>query len=163
FPGYAIGGLSVGEPPSEMYAMLDVTCPVLPAKKPRYLMGVGTPEDLIEGVKRGVDMFDCVMPTRNGRNAMAFTDEGRIKIRNAIHEKDPRPLQADIETPYSHLSRAYLRHLFKAKEMLGPILLSLHNLAYYQQLMRKAREAIANDCFLDFHSQHMSGWHPTSR
>jgi queuine tRNA-ribosyltransferase len=162
FPGYAIGGLSVGEPPSEMYAMLDVTCPVLPAQKPRYLMGVGTPEDLIEGVKRGVDMFDCVMPTRNGRNAMAFTDQGKVKIRNAIHEKDPRPLQADIETPYSHLSRAYLRHLFKAKEMLGPILLSLHNLAYYQQLMQKAREAIANDCFLDFHQQHMSGWHPTS-
>ena len=162
FPGYAIGGLSVGEPPSEMYAMLDVTCPVLPAQKPRYLMGVGTPEDLIEGVKRGVDMFDCVMPTRNGRNAMAFTDQGKVKIRNAIHEKDPRPLQADIKTPYSHLSRAYLRHLFKAKEMLGPILLSLHNLAYYQQLMQKAREAIANDCFLDFHQQHMSGWHPTS-
>ena len=162
FPGYAIGGLSVGEPPSEMYAMLDVTCPVLPTKKPRYLMGVGTPEDLIEGVKRGVDMFDCVMPTRNGRNAMAFTDEGRIKIRNAIHERDPRPLQADIDTPYSHLSRAYLRHLFKAKEMLGPILLSLHNLAYYQQLMRKARESIANDCFLDFHAEQMSGWHSTS-
>ena len=125
-------------------------------------MGVGTPEDLIEGVKRGVDMFDCVMPTRNGRNAMAFTDQGKVKIRNAIHERDPRPLQADIETPYSHLSRAYLRHLFKAKEMLGPILLSLHNLTYYQQLMQKAREAIANDCFLDFHQQHMSGWHPTS-
>ena len=162
FPGYAIGGLSVGEPPSEMYSMLDVTCPVLPAQKPRYLMGVGTPEDLIEGVKRGVDMFDCVMPTRNGRNAMAFTDQGKVKIRNAIHERDPRPLQADIETPYSHLSRAYLRHLFKAKEMLGPILLSLHNLAYYQQLMQKAREAIANDCFLDFYQKHMSGWHPTS-
>ena len=93
---------------------------------------------------------------------MAFTDQGKVKIRNAIHERDPRPLQADIETPYSHLSRAYLRHLFKAKEMLGPILLSLHNLTYYQQLMQKAREAIANDCFLDFHQQHMSGWHPTS-
>ena len=126
-------------------------------------MGVGTPEDLIEGVKRGVDMFDCVMPPRHGRHAMAFTDERRIKIGNAIHERDSRLLQAEIETTYSHLSRAYLRHLFKAKEMLGPILLSLHNLAYYQQLMRKAREAIANDCFLDFYSQHMAGWNPTSR
>lgn len=158
FPGYAIGGLSVGEPPAEMYAMLDVTCPVLPTEKPRYLMGVGTPEDLLEGIRRGVDMFDCVMPTRNGRNAMVFTDQGRLKLRNAVHERDPRPLQEDMDTPYSHLSRAYLRHLFKANEMLGPILLSLHNLAYYQRLMRQAREAIAGDCFLDFQRQRIAGW-----
>ena len=158
FPGYAIGGLSVGEPPAQMYQMLDVTCPVLPSAKPRYLMGVGRPEDLLEGVRRGVDMFDCVMPTRNGRNAMAFTDTGFLKLRNAVHERDPRPLQADVETEYSHLSRSYIRHLFKANEMMGPILLSLHNLAYYQRLMTQARQAIANDSFMDFYQERMSGW-----
>lgn len=158
FPGYAIGGLSVGEPPAEMYEMLDVTCPVLPEEKPRYLMGVGTPIDLLEGVKRGVDMFDCVMPTRNGRNAMAFTDNGHLKLRNAVHERDSRPIQSDVKTEYSDLSRAYVRHLFKSGEMLGPILLSLHNLAYYQRLMSQARDAIANDCFTDFYQQRKSGW-----
>ena len=158
FPGYAIGGLSVGEPPAQMYEMLDVTCPVLPEQKPKYLMGVGRPEDLIEGVRRGVDMFDCVMPTRNGRNAMAFTDTGFLKLRNAVHERDPRPLQADVKTEYSHLSRSYIRHLFKANEMMGPILLSLHNLAYYQRLMTQARQAIANDGFMDFYQERMSGW-----
>jgi len=158
FPGYAIGGLSVGEPPAEMYEMLDVTCPALPEQKPRYLMGVGTPIDLIEGVRRGVDMFDCVMPTRNGRNATAFTDSGKLKMRNACHERDPRPLQANLDTEYAHLSRGYIRHLFKANEMMGPILLSLHNLAYYQRLMRQAREAIAADCFMDFYRERMTGW-----
>ncbi len=158
FPGYAIGGLSVGEPPAEMYRILDATCPLLPTAKPRYLMGVGTPIDLLEGVLRGVDMFDCVMPTRNGRNAMAFTDTGHLKLRNQIHARDPRPLQAEVETEFSHLSRSYIRHLFIANEMLGPMILSLHNLAYYQRLMRQAREAIANDCFLDFYQQRKSGW-----
>lgn len=158
FPGYAIGGLSVGEPPAEMYEILDVTCPALPTEKPRYLMGVGRPQDLLEGVRRGVDMFDCVMPTRNGRNAMAFTDQGHLKLRNAVHERDPRPLQVDVVTEYSHLSRAYIRHLFKAGEMMGPILLSLHNLAYYQRLMKQAREAIANDCFMEFYQERMLGW-----
>lgn len=158
FPGYAIGGLSVGEPPPEMYNILDITCPKLPEGKPRYLMGVGTPEDLLEGIRRGVDMFDCVMPTRNGRNAMAFTDQGKLKLRNAAHERDPRPLQANMETEYAHLSRAYIRHLFKSGEMLGPILLSLHNLAYYQRLMTQARQAISNDCFLDFYRERMLGW-----
>ena len=161
FPGYAIGGLSVGEPPAEMYAMLDVTCPALPVEKPRYLMGVGTPIDLLEGVRRGVDMFDCVMPTRNGRNATAFTDSGKVKMRNACHERDPRPLQGDMETDYAHLSRSYLRHLFKANEMMGPILLSLHNLAYYQRLMRQARKAIAADCFMDFYQERVAGWSET--
>ncbi len=158
FPGYAIGGLSVGETPQQMYEMLDITCPVLPPDRPRYLMGVGTPIDLLEGVRRGVDMFDCVMPTRNGRNAMAFTDQGHLKLRNLVHQRDPRPLQADVETEFSLLSRAYLRHLFAAGEMLGPIILSLHNLAYYQRLMRQAREAIASDCFLEFYEQRTSGW-----
>ena len=158
FPGYAIGGLSVGEPPEDMYATLDVTCPALPEDRPRYLMGVGTPQDLVQAVMRGVDMFDCVMPTRNGRNAMAFTDRGFIKIRNKCHETDARPIQADVQTPYSHLSRGYLRHLFMAKEMLGPTLLSLHNVAYYQRLMAQAREAIAADRFTEFHAERMSGW-----
>ncbi len=158
FPGYAIGGLSVGETPAEMYDMLDLTCPALPTGKPRYLMGVGTPIDLLEGIRRGVDMFDCVMPTRNGRNAMAFTDRGHLKLRNLMHERDPRPLQSEIVTEFSHLSRSYIRHLFRAGEMLGPIILSLHNLAYYQRLMRQAREAIANDCFLDFYAERKSGW-----
>ncbi len=158
FPGYAIGGLSVGETPAEMYEMLDVTCPELPPNRPRYLMGVGTPTDLLEGILRGVDMFDCVMPTRNGRNAMAFTDQGHLKMRNLVHQTDPRPIQADVETEFSQLSRAYLRHLFAAGEMLGPIVLSLHNLAYYQRLMRQAREAIASDRFLDFYQQRKTGW-----
>ena len=158
FPGYAIGGLSVGEPPEEMYRILDGTTPALPEDKPRYLMGVGTPEDLLEGVKRGVDMFDCVMPTRNGRNATAFTDSGKMKLRNLCHQTDPTPLMEGIDTPYSHLSRAYLGHLFRAKEMLGPILLSLHNLAYYQRLMTQARDAIAADRFVDFYNERMQGW-----
>ncbi len=158
FPGYAIGGLSVGETPAEMYSMLDVTCPALPVERPRYLMGVGTPIDLLEGVRRGVDMFDCVMPTRNGRNAMAFTDDGHLKMRNLIHERDPRPIQPEVETEFANLSRSYIRHLFKAGEMLGPIILSLHNLAYYQRLMRQAREAIEADCYLDFYEMRNSGW-----
>lgn len=158
FPGYAIGGLSVGETPAEMYHILDVTTPCLPEDKPRYLMGVGTPIDLLEGVMRGVDMFDCVMPTRNGRNAMAFTDSGSLKLRNQAHARDPRPLQPEIETEFSHLSRAYIRHLFIANEMLGPMILSLHNVAYYQRLMQQTREAIANDCFLEFYEQRKRGW-----
>jgi queuine tRNA-ribosyltransferase len=158
FPGYAIGGLSVGEPPPEMYRILDATCPVMAEDKPRYLMGVGRPEDLLESIKRGVDMFDCVMPTRNGRNAMAFTDDGFLKMKNAVHAQDLRPLQADVETAYSHLSRGYIRHLFQANEMMGPILLSLHNLAYYARLTRQAREAIAEDRFVDFYNARMAGW-----
>ena len=158
FPGYAIGGLSVGEPPPEMYRILEATCPVMPVEKPRYLMGVGRPEDLLESILRGVDMFDCVMPTRNGRNAMAFTDDGFLKMKNAVHTLDDRPLQADIETEYAHLSRGYLRHLFQAGEMLGPTLLSLHNLAYYARLVRQAREAIAEDCFMEFYETRMAGW-----
>ncbi len=158
FPGYAIGGLSVGEEPAAMYETIAATCPHLPADRPRYLMGVGTPRDLLEGILRGIDMFDCVMPTRNGRNACGFTDAGQIKLRNACYRDDPSPLQADVTTPYSHLSRAYLRHLFMAGEMLGPILLSLHNVAYYQRLMRQAREAIAADSFLEFLQARIAGW-----
>ncbi len=158
FPGYAVGGLSVGEEPDEMYRIISATTPSLPREKPRYLMGVGRPPDLLEGVLRGIDMFDCVMPTRNGRNGSAFTDQGQLNLRNQCHQYDPQPVQADVQTGWSHLSRAYLRHLFVAGEMLGPILLSLHNIAYYQRLMRQAREAIANDCFLEFYRERMVGW-----
>ena len=121
-------------------------------------MGVGKPEDLLEAVKRGVDMFDCVMPTRNGRNAHAFTDDGPLKMRNACHRDDPSPIQSGMNYPHSDLSRAYIRHLFMAGEMLGPTLLSQHNLAYYHRLMAQARESIEADCFIDFYNQRMSGW-----
>jgi queuine tRNA-ribosyltransferase len=162
FPGYAIGGLSVGETPQQMLQMLDVTCPLLPADKPRYLMGVGRPQDLLEAIRRGVDMFDCVMPTRNGRNAMAFTDQGPMKLRNRVHHGQTRPLEADCPCPACRHSRGYLRHLFMAGEMLGPILLSLHNLTYYQRLMAGAREAIAGDRFLDFMARKEAGWDSTA-
>lgn len=158
FPGYAIGGLSVGEAPADMYEAIAATTPHLPPERPRYLMGVGTPVDLLEAIARGVDMFDCVMPTRNGRNGMAFTDEGPLKMRNRIHREDPRPLTAGVETEFSGLSRAYLRHLFMAREMLGPIILSLHNLAYYQKLMAEAREAIEADEYREFVARRKRGW-----
>ncbi|QGJ72181.1 Queuine tRNA-ribosyltransferase [Planctomycetales bacterium 10988] len=158
FPGYAVGGLSVGEPPEEMYRMLDVTCPHLPTEKPRYLMGVGTPIDLLEGISRGIDLFDCVMPTRNGRNALAFTDEGPLRLRNQKHQLDPRPLDPTCPSLASSHSRAYIRHLFASKEMLGPILLTHHNLCYYQKLMRDARTAIEAGRFEEFKKEKMKGW-----
>jgi queuine tRNA-ribosyltransferase len=158
FPGYAIGGLSVGETPSEMYRILDATVPQLPADRPRYLMGVGRPEDLLEGVARGIDLFDCVMPTRNGRNAMAFTDGGPIRLRNLQYERDPRPVEADCPCPACRRSRAYIRHLFMAGEMLGPILLSIHNLTYYQQLLAGARTAIEADAFTAYRTEKIGGW-----
>jgi len=158
FPGYAIGGLSVGETPEEMYRVLEATCPALPEDRPRYLMGVGRPQDLLAGVRRGVDMFDCVMPTRNGRNALAFTDEGPLRLRNAKYETDDRPLDEATVSPASGYSRGYIRHLFMAGEMLGPILLSAHNLAYYQRLLQEAREAIQRDGYADFHAAKQRGW-----
>ncbi len=158
FPGYAIGGLSVGEPPQEMYRVLDFLCPALPADRPRYLMGVGRPEDLLEGIARGVDMFDCVMPTRNGRNALAFTDAGPLRLRNVQHRLDERPLDPDCPCPACRHSRGYLRHLFMAQEMLGPILLSAHNLTYYQRLMSGARRAIEAGRFADYLREKQSGW-----
>lgn len=158
FEGYAVGGLSVGEPPAEMYRILDATTPVLPATKPRYLMGVGRPEDLLEAVRRGIDLFDCVMPTRNGRNALAFTDAGPLRLRNRIYAEDPRPLEADCPCPACRRSRGYLRHLFMVGEMLGPILLSAHNLTYYQRLLAGAREAIAADRFSAYVADKYIGW-----
>lgn len=158
FPGYAVGGLSVGEPPEEMYRILDAVCPEMPRAKPRYLMGVGRPEDLIQAIRRGIDLFDCVMPTRNGRNALAFTDSGPLRLRNEKHQTDLRPIQEDCPCLACRHSRGYLRHLFMAKEMLGPVLVSHHNLTYYQRLMRDARSAIESDQFMQFFSKKMTNW-----
>ena len=144
FDGYAIGGLAVGEPQAVMLRMIDEVAPALPADRPRYLMGVGTPDDLVEAVARGIDMFDCVLPTRNGRHGLAFTRFGPINLKNARHADDPRPLDAESACPAARdYSRAYLHHLVKANEMLGAMLLSMINLAYYQELMAGMRAAIA--------------------
>ncbi len=158
FAGYAIGGLSVGETPAEMYHILEHTTQALPAGKPRYLMGVGRPEDILEAIRQGVDMFDCVMPTRNGRNALAFTDEGPLRLRNLKHERDPAPLEEDCRCAACQHSRGYLRHLFMAKEMLGPMLLSIHNLTYYQRLIAGARQAIEEDRFDAYCQEKHHGW-----
>lgn len=152
FDGYAIGGLAVGETEDERNAMLDHTAPQLPEDRPRYLMGVGRPEDLVEAVARGVDMFDCVMPTRNARNGHFFTSTGVIRIRNAKFEKDLRPIEegCGCEACSGGFTRAYLRHLDRCGEMLGPMLGTLHNLWYYQTLMADMRAAIAAGTFAAF-------------
>jgi queuine tRNA-ribosyltransferase len=158
FTGYAIGGLSVGESPQQMYETLDATVPHLPPDRPRYLMGVGRPEDLLEAITRGVDLFDCVLPTRNGRNALAFTDQGPLRLRNQRHARDCAPLEEHCPCPACRHSRGYLRHLFQSDEMLGPILLSIHNLTYYQRLMTAARAAIEAGRFAEFHRKRRDGW-----
>ncbi|MEM7225262.1 MAG: tRNA guanosine(34) transglycosylase Tgt [Pseudomonadota bacterium] len=151
FDGYAVGGLAVGEGQEIMLEMLDVTCPALPVERPRYLMGVGKPADLVESVARGIDMFDCVLPTRSGRTGQGFTRRAQINLRNARHRDDPRPLDPDCPCPVcASYSRAYLHHLFKADEMLGPILLTTHNLHTYQRLMAEMRAAIEAGTFEDF-------------
>ena len=162
FDGYAVGGLAVGEGQEIMFAVLDGVVPHLPQDKPRYLMGVGTPADLVGGVARGIDMFDCVMPTRSGRTAQGFTRRGKLNLRNARHQDDPRPLDAACRCPACRdYSRAYLHHLFRCEEMLGPILLTWHNLTYYQDLMRGMRAAIAAGAFTqfqaDFHAEQALG------
>ena len=152
FPGYALGGLSVGEDKETTLEMVAATAPELPEDKPRYLMGIGTPEDLVEGVARGMDMFDCVLPTRNARNGMAFTDTGRVVIKNAGYARDPGPLSPDCRCyACRNYSRAYLRHLFISREILAYRLLTLHNLYYYFELMARMRQALAAGCFADFH------------
>lgn len=149
--GYAVGGLAVGEPQEVMLAMLDATCPALPEEKPRYLMGVGTPDDILKSVERGIDMFDCVMPTRAGRHGQAFTRRGKINLRNARHAEDPRPLDEESDCPASRdYSRAYLHHLVKAGETLGAMLLTWNNLAYYQWMMAGVREAISAGTFAQY-------------
>jgi queuine tRNA-ribosyltransferase len=152
FDGYAVGGLAVGEPEDERNRTLEETVPLLPTDRPRYLMGVGRPQDIVEAVRRGIDMFDCVMPTRNARNAHIFTRTGVLRIRNAQYERDTRPLDESCAcyTCKSGFSRAYLRHLDKCGEMLGPMLATVHNLHYYQDLMRGLREAIAGRRLDDF-------------
>ena len=159
FDGYAIGGLAVGEPQHVMLRLVEDTAPLLPADRPRYLMGVGTPRDLLEAVARGIDMFDCVLPTRNGRHGAVFTRLGPVNLDNARHRDDPRPL--DEQSPYQATrtySRAYLHHLVRVNEMLGPMLLSAINLAYYQQLMADMRDAIARGRFAEFRAQTREGW-----
>ena len=151
FDGYAVGGLAVGEGQEMMLNVLDFTMPAMPQDKPRYLMGVGTPSDLVEAVARGIDMFDCVMPTRAGRHGTAYTWRGMVNIRNARHKHDPRPLDARSDCPAtSQYSRAYLHHLHRCGEYLGAMLLSWHNLAFYQELMAAMRAAIEEGRFEDF-------------
>jgi queuine tRNA-ribosyltransferase len=159
FDGYAVGGLAVGEPQEVMLAMLECIVPHLPADKPHYLLGVGTPDDLLESVRRGIDMFDCVMPTRAGRHGLAYTRFGKLNLRNACHASDPAPV--DVESSCSAArtySRAYLHHLVKCGEILGMMLLTEINLAYYQDLMTGMREAIAGGRFADFHAATKEGW-----
>ena len=142
FEGFAVGGLSVGEGPEAMASTLQATVPHLPEDKPRYLMGVGKPEDIINAVAVGIDMFDCVLPTRCGRNALLYTFDGPLRLRNAQYLKDKRPIESDCPCVACGYTRAYMRHLFLAGEMLGPILASIHNLTFYQRLMGRLREAI---------------------
>ncbi len=160
FEGIAIGGLSVGEPKEEMMAMLDALAPHLPEEKPHYVMGVGTPADLIEGIDRGIDMFDCVMPSRNARNGTLFTDDGKINIKNLKHFDDERPIM-DSCSCYTckNFSRSYLRHLFMAKEILSSRLNTLHNLHYYCDLMKRARTALEKNNWPEFKKQFLQRYH----
>lgn len=159
FPGYAIGGLSVGETKEQMYAILDITTPLLPSAKPRYLMGVGAPEDLLEGIARGVDLFDCVLPTRLARNAGLFTRQGRINIRNARFERDAAPIEERcLCFTCQNFSRAYLRHLFKAGELLAYRLASIHNLHFLLALVCDTRTAIADDRFSAFRDEFLANY-----
>jgi queuine tRNA-ribosyltransferase len=160
FDGYAIGGLAVGETQEIMLEVVERTAAALPAGRPRYLMGVGTPSDILQAIGRGVDMFDCVLPTRNGRHGLAFTRFGPINIKNARHADDPRPLDAESRCPAARdFSRAYLHHLFRSGEALGGTLLSIVNLYYYQDLVAGARAAIAAGRFADFAAATMGAWH----
>jgi queuine tRNA-ribosyltransferase len=159
FQGYAIGGLAVGEPQDVMLKIAEQAAAELSADRPRYLMGVGTPDDLLEAVARGIDMFDCVLPTRNGRHGAVFSRFGQINITNARHRDDPRPLDEQSAYPAARTySRAYLHHLVRANEMLGAMLLSAINLAYYQDLMADMRKAIADGCFADLRERTREGW-----
>jgi queuine tRNA-ribosyltransferase len=159
FHGYAVGGLAVGEPQEVMLQMLEATVPHLPADRPRYLMGVGEPDDILHAVERGIDMFDCVLPTRSGRHALAYTRFGKLNLKNAKHAENPAPLDAQSECPASRdYARAYLHHLVKADEILAAMLLSWNNVAYYQSLMAGIREAIEVGRFKDFAAETRAGW-----
>ncbi|OLY47323.1 tRNA guanosine(34) transglycosylase Tgt [Bartonella apis] len=162
--GYSIGGLAVGEPQNVMMDMLDVTCSILPEDKPRYLMGVGTPDDILKSVAHGVDMFDCVMPTRAGRHGLAFTRFGKINLRNAKHAEDPRPLDTQSPCPAARdYSRAYLHHLVKAGEPLAGMVITWNNLAFYQQLMQGIRDAIEAHRYADFVAEVTEEWNRGDR
>ena len=151
FDGYAIGGLAVGEGQEAMFRVLDFASDMFPSDKPRYLMGVGKPSDIVGAVKRGIDMMDCVLPSRSGRTGQAFTHRGVVNIKNARHQNDPRPLDASCQCPAcKNYSRAYLHHVFKSQEIISSILITWHNLHYYQELMEKMRKAILNQSFSDF-------------
>jgi queuine tRNA-ribosyltransferase len=157
--GYAIGGLAIGEPQDVMLRMIETVEPHLPKEKPRYLMGVGTPDDIVEAVRRGIDMFDCVMPTRAGRHGQAFTRLGKVNLRNARHAEDSEPLDADSKCPPTNTySKAYLHHLVRSNEILGMMLLTWNNLAYYQELMSGLRRAIAEGRLEDYVDEVKEGW-----
>ncbi len=156
--GYAVGGLAVGETHEEMYYILDEVVPYLPENKPTYLMGVGTPQNILEGVERGVDFFDCVYPTRNGRHAHVYTNKGKINLKNAKYEKDDRPIEEGCKCPAcQRYSRAYIRHLLKAGEMLGMRLCVLHNLYFYNKMMEEIRDALDNGCFAEYKRNKLLG------
>ena len=157
--GYAVGGLAVGEPQETMLRVLDYTCPALPQDKPRYLMGVGTPDDILESVARGIDMFDCVMPTRAGRHGQAFTRFGKLNLKNSRHADDDRPIDETSSCPASRdYSRGYIRHLIRCNESLGGMLLTWNNLHYYQQLMQGIRDAISKGTYAEFMAETKEGW-----
>jgi len=159
FEGFSVGGLAVGEPQDVMLKMLDITTPVMPEDKPRYLMGVGTPDDLLESVKRGIDQFDCVMPTRAGRHGLAYTSFGKVNLKNARHQDDPRPLDEAADCPATSVySRAYLHHLVRAGEGLAGMLLTWNNIAYYQTLMQGMRDAIEAGRFDAFYAETKENW-----
>ena len=161
FDGYAIGGLSVGEPKEDMKRICETTCPTLPSDKPRYLMGVGTPLDIIEAVSRGIDMFDCVMPTRNARNGTLFTSLGKVNIKNKIHEFSDKKLDPNCNCyTCQNFSRGYLRHLFQAGEITSHILLTQHNLQYYLHLTESIRQTIENKTFTELLEHHRTLWSP---
>lgn len=157
--GYALGGLAVGESHEEMYSIIEKTVPYLPLEKPTYLMGVGTPENILESVERGVDFFDCVYPARNGRHGHAYTNKGKMNLLNAKYELDSRPIEENCGCPACrHYSRAYIRHLLKAKEMLGLRLLVIHNLYFYNTMMEEIRDAIEHNCYQKYKSLKLEGF-----
>lgn len=160
-PGIALGGLAVGESRQDRNQVLDWVLPLLPVARPRYLMGVGTPLDLVDAVERGVDLFDCVLPTRMGRHGIAYTDAGPLRLKREEHARDPRPIDERIASDAARVSRGYIRHLLKAGESLGGALLAAHNLAYYQDLMQRIRTAIAAGAFTAFAAAFRAGWSET--
>ena len=157
FNGYALGGLAVGESQEQMFNVLNDILPVMPKNKPRYLMGVGTPSDILGAVKRGIDMFDCVLPTRSGRTGLAYTWEGKLNLRNSKYKKDDSPINKDINIRnLNTYSRSYINHLITSNEILAPMIITLNNIFFYQELMKKIRESIENNTFDKFHDKYIN-------